>query len=98
VAYSFQNISGNLGPLPAYFSHGVLAENIGRAYISFVYDYDPNTSRGNGSTLPLWPRYSLEQPQNIVLNASGSYIEDDTYRKEGIAYLNEVNSDLQIMA
>ena len=96
VAYSFQNISGSLGPMPEYAPHMLLAENIGRAYISFVYDHDPNTSRGNGSTLPTWPAYDLASPKNMVLNASRSYAEDDTYRKEGMAYLNRVDVALQI--
>ncbi|KAH8881217.1 carboxylesterase [Thozetella sp. PMI_491] len=96
VAFSFQNISGDLGPLPQYASYKVLSENIGRAYISFVNDHDPNTSRGTGSTLPVWPRYDLGGPKNIVLDANGSYIEDDTYRREGMEFMNSVAADLQI--
>ncbi|KAK6353586.1 hypothetical protein TWF696_005549 [Orbilia brochopaga] len=99
VVYSFQNISGLLGPMPQYAKDKVLSENIGRAYISFAYDHDPNTSRGRGSTLPYWPQYNLHRPQNMVLNAShGSWVEDDTYRKRGIDYLNEVASDLQVFS
>lgn len=98
VAFSFQNVTGELGPLPQYRHYQTLSEDIGRAYISFVNDHDPNTSRGNGSTLPLWPKYDLDEPQNIVLDANGSYVEDDTYRKEGMAFLNEVASNLQIHA
>ena len=59
---------------------------------------DVSTSRGNGSTLPYWPRYDLASPRNIVLEANGSYVEEDTYRKEGMAFLNEVASDLQILS
>lgn len=98
VRYSFQNISGNLGPMPEYASHKVLSEDIGRAYISFVYDHDPNTSRGRGSTLPHWPKYNLKKPQNIVLNESRSWVEADTYRKEGMAFINQVDSNLQVLA
>jgi cholinesterase len=46
-----QNISGALGPLPKYESYRKLSQEIDRAYISFVYDHDLNTSRGN-SMLP----------------------------------------------
>ena len=56
----------------------------------FVYDLDPNP-RANASkslALPQWPRYDLDRPVNMVLNASGNYLEDDTYRKEGIAFMN----------
>lgn len=98
MPFSFQNITGELGPVPEFSSHRVLSEDIGRAYISFVYDHDPNTSKGNGSTLPFWPVYDLGEPQNIVLEANGSYIEDDTYRKEEMAYLSQVSSVLQIKA
>uniref|UniRef100_A0A8H7KCN2 Carboxylic ester hydrolase n=1 Tax=Bionectria ochroleuca TaxID=29856 RepID=A0A8H7KCN2_BIOOC len=98
VAFSFQNISGGLGPMPAYEHYKALSENIGRAYISFVYDHDPNSSRGNDSTLPVWPKYDLSKPQSIVLDANGSYVEDDTYRKEGMAFLNQVGSNIQILA
>ncbi|KAK6540854.1 hypothetical protein TWF694_008237 [Orbilia ellipsospora] len=99
VVYTFQNISGLLGPLPAYAKDKVLSQDIGRAYISFVYDHDPNTSRGKDSTLPYWPQYNLKNPKNIVFNAShGSWVEDDTYRKKAMAYLNQVDSDLQIFA
>ena len=90
VAFSFQNISGLLGPSPEYDSHVRLARTVGEAYVRFVYDLDPNTqsSASNSSTLPQWPRYDLDRPVNMVLNASRSYLEDDTYRKEGIAFIN----------
>lgn len=84
--------------MPAYEHYKALSENIGGAYISFVYDHDPNSSRGNDSTLPVWPKYDLSKPQNIVLDANGSYVEDDIYRKEGMAFLNEVGSNIQILA
>lgn len=88
VVFSFQNNTGTLGPLPEYASYLELAQNIGKAYISFCYDQNPNTSKGN-STLPNWPAYNLNHPQNMVLNATrGPYLEPDTYRKEGIEYLN----------
>lgn len=84
--------------MPEYAHYRVLSEDIGRAYISFVNDHDPNTSRGKDSTLPHWPKYDLRKPKNIVLDANGSYVEDDTYRKKGMAFLNEIESDLQILA
>ena len=98
MAYSFQNISGNLGPLPEYASHKVLSENIGRAYISFVNDHDPNTSKGKMSSLPYWPKYDLHSPKNIVLNESRTWVEDDTYRKAGMDFLNEISSDIQVLS
>jgi carboxylesterase type B len=90
VAFSFQNISGLLGPSPEFDSHARLARTVGEAYVRFVYDLDPNAraNSSNNSALPQWPRYDLSRPVNMVLNASWSHIEHDTYRKEGIAYMN----------
>jgi carboxylesterase type B len=90
VAFSFQNISGLLGPSPQFDSHARLARTVGEAYVRFVYDLDPNvrTNASNSSALPRWPRYDLSRPVNMVLNASRSYVEHDSYRKEGIAFMN----------
>lgn len=90
VAFSFQNISGLLGPSPEFDSHTRLARTVGEAYVRFVYDLDPNhrQNASNSSALPRWPRYDLTHPVNVVLNASRIYLEDDTYRKEGIAFMN----------
>jgi carboxylesterase type B len=90
VAFSFQNISGLLGASPEFNSHARLARTIGEAYVRFVYDLDPNAraNASNSSALPRWPRYDLSRPVNMVLNVSRSYVEHDTYRKEGIAFMN----------
>ncbi|KAH6986492.1 Alpha/Beta hydrolase protein [Ilyonectria sp. MPI-CAGE-AT-0026] len=91
VAYSFQNISGALGPSPTYDSHVVLARAIGQAYIRFVYELDPNYKAKYGKQeklLPTWPRYDNDDPKNIVLNATKNWVEDDTWRKEGIEFIN----------
>jgi len=97
VAFSFQNISGLLGTSPEYDSHVGLARRVGEAYVRFVNDLDPNPRAGNHSyshetngtdVLPLWPKYDVEEPKNMVLNASRCYVEDDTYRREGIAFIN----------
>jgi carboxylesterase type B len=109
VAFSFQNISGLLGPSPDYDSHLQLGRAIGTAYAHFVNDLDPN-GKANGSTLsyaganatgatealPTWPVYDLDAPQNMVLNATENWVEDDTWRKEGIDYINtpEVTKEL----
>ena len=101
VAFSFQNISGLLGPSPGYDHHRRLARAVGMAYVRFVYSLDPNPKRrdsGNGeegpdvdsaaAVLPYWPRYDLDKPQNMVLNASGPFVEADDFRREGINFLN----------
>ena len=96
VAFSFQNISGLLGASPEFDSHVRLARRVGEAYVRFVNDLDPNprveiysnATNGTGLALPRWPRYDAEKPKNLVLNAKRSYVEDDTYRKGGIAFIN----------
>jgi carboxylesterase type B len=96
VAFSFQNISGLLGASPEFDSHVRLARAIGEAYVRFVNDLDPNPrasygmngTNGTGISLPRWPRYDVGEPKNLVLNAERCYVEDDTYRKEGIAFIN----------
>lgn len=108
VAFSFQNISGLLGPSPAYDAHVRLARAVGRAYVRFVYDLDPNPAedeeagRENGCDgaqgLPPWPRYDVEEPRNMVLNAEGCFVEDDTYRREGMAYLNSPEVARELLA
>jgi carboxylesterase type B len=91
VAYSFQNISGLLGPSPQYDSHVKLARAIGQAYVRFVYDLDPNYNKKYGDQdklLPTWPLYDNDDPKNMVLNATKNWVEDDTWRKEGIEFIN----------
>ncbi|KAK7217924.1 hypothetical protein V2G26_005927 [Clonostachys chloroleuca] len=91
VAFSFQNISGNIGPSPQYDTHLDLARAIGQAYVRFVYDLNPNPSNKYGNQeklLPEWPVYDNNEPKNMVLNATENRVEDDTWRKEGIAYIN----------
>ncbi|ESZ95400.1 hypothetical protein SBOR_4256 [Sclerotinia borealis F-4128] len=102
VVFSFQNISGALGPLPQYQSYLDLSQNIGKAYISFVNHGNPNGRSNSTSTsvsnvmstdskittLPNWPLYSNKSPKNLVLNSNKTYVEDDTWRKEGIDFIN----------
>lgn len=102
VMFSFQNISGALGPLPEYQSYLDLSHSIGKAYASFVTSHQPNgaVGGGNGSAggnvtgLPHWPKYSLEAPTNMVLNSNGSWVEPDTFRSEGIAFINSILREL----
>ena len=95
VVFSFQNISGALGPLPKYQSYKDLSESIGKAYASFVNWHHPNGAGSKNVTgLPTWPKYSLDKPTNMVLNSNGSWVEDDTWRREGIAFINSIDREL----
>ncbi|KAF4556295.1 Carboxylesterase-like protein 15 [Elsinoe fawcettii] len=105
VVFSFQNISGALGPLPQFQSYKDLSISIGKAYANFVGTYNPNGQAssdggyGNGTTtnstgLPTWPAFTIEDPQDMVLNSNGSFVESDTFRKEGIAFINSISREL----
>ena len=56
------------------------------ALINFVNHFDPNGKAGNK-----WPKYSLQNPKNLVFGPGGTAsIQDDTYRKQAISVLNAV--------
>lgn len=105
VAFSFQNISGLLGPSPARDGDLRTARSVAVAYVSFAYHLDPNPpgrwgvdERVGRWRLPVWPRYSLDRPVNMVLNVTGPWVEADTWRKEGIAYLNTYEVARELLA
>jgi carboxylesterase type B len=99
VMFSFQNISGALGPLPQFESYRILSRQIGQAYINFVYDHDPNGKRATSSSvdktaaLPVWPKWN-QQKVNMVLNANGSFVENDDFRQRGIDFINTIDREL----
>ncbi|KZW02675.1 lipase [Exidia glandulosa HHB12029] len=100
VVFMFQNISGALGPLPAFESYKTLSFGIGRAYANFAATRDPN-GKGMpalGASLPRWPKYSLARPTNMVLNSNGSFVEADTWRRDGMAFLNTHAVDRELLA
>lgn len=97
VAFSFQNISGLLGPSPEFEGHARLARAVGEAYVRFVWGLDPNGGRGEGE-LPVWEKYDLERPVNMVFDAEGSYVEDDGYRKEGVGFINSPEVARELLA
>ena len=89
VAFSFQNISGLLGPSPQYDSHAKLARDIGEAYVRFVNNLNPNVLKGKTeSKFPVWPKYDKKSPKNLVMNATKSWVEKDTWRKKAIDFIN----------
>jgi carboxylesterase type B len=95
VVFSFQNISGALGPMPQYQSYKDLSTDIGRAYVNFVTTGTPNGNSANSTAgFPSWPKYDLGSPKNLVMNSNGSFVEDDTWRKEGIAFINSISREL----
>lgn len=96
VAFVFNNLNG-LGYTPNPFldkpeSYTELSYLMSNSWASFVYNLDPNdwSGRGRNATQADWPAYTLEDPMNMVWDANKtSYPEPDTWRKEGIDWINE---------
>ncbi|RLN91094.1 hypothetical protein BBJ28_00023526, partial [Nothophytophthora sp. Chile5] len=101
IAFVFYNLLGDgynnsvsVDPFlnePESFSQ--LARMMTRMWASFIVDQTPNHS---GVTSVEWPEYTLADPQNIVFDVNVTdlaYVEPDTYRAEGIAYLHSMYSD-----
>ena len=65
-----------------------LARFMMRAWVAFVADLDPNKHSLEGE--PTWPKYSSANATNMVLRRQGRSLESDTFRKEGIAYINTI--------
>lgn len=44
------------------------------------------------SGIPTWPKYNLSDPQDFVFRVprNESYVEKDTFRTEGIDYINTI--------
>jgi len=101
VSFVFLNLQG-VGYAPAAVppftnkteSYRNLARFMDSNWVSFVHDLDPNswrqTNAWNGNEA-LWPKYSLENPMDMVFDANvSSYAEPDTYRKEGMKLINDM--------
>ena len=67
-----------------------LADYMSKSWASFIYDLDPNYEITKPASAPIWPKYSLGQPQNIVWDANVTtlaFLEADTFRSEGIRWI-----------
>ncbi|RAH71997.1 putative triacylglycerol lipase (LipA) [Aspergillus aculeatinus CBS 121060] len=91
IPFVFANPNQTITPLgsdPARLALGNLAA---RMWTAFVTDLDPNGHGVDG--IPHWPRYTpSDGPSNFVfrLPRTESYVEADTYRAEGIEYINSI--------
>ncbi|KAI9691724.1 MAG: hypothetical protein M1822_007796 [Bathelium mastoideum] len=100
VAFVFDNTNGLgyatdpfVNKSEAYFK---LASLMSKSWASFVYDQEPNdwpdrdSYALNGSSVAAWPKYDNANPMDMVWDANRtSYPEPDTFRKAGIALINE---------
>ncbi|KAF2097525.1 carboxylesterase [Rhizodiscina lignyota] len=97
--FSFQNITGWLGPSPKYDADMRLANAVGKAYVRFVYNLDPNPMTNSpDELLPHWPKYDIHHPTNMVPNATWPHVEADTFRKEGIDFINTQYVSRELLA
>ncbi|GAA5903188.1 hypothetical protein JCM6882_006988 [Rhodosporidiobolus microsporus] len=78
IPYVFSN-PDTLGPRE---SDAHLARFMTRSWVSFIHSLTPVHTQLEG--YPTWPRYQNRHPRNMVFKASGSWVEDDNYRSEGI--------------
>lgn len=66
-----------------------------RSWVSFIHDQDPNHHELQDPNLPKWPKYNSNNPQNIVFREGGSFIENDDYRKQKLAFWPTIWAELQ---
>ena len=62
------------------------------AWVGFVNDLDPNAHGLEGE--PEWPKYDNGNATNLVFTRHGRYVEQDDWRKEGIAFINSIGEEL----
>jgi carboxylesterase type B len=95
VAFTLQNSTGTLGALPEYSGYRALSEGIGRAYITFINKGDPNGDDEGHRVghLPYWPSYEKGKV-NMVMKANKIEVEEDSWRKEGIEFINGISGEL----
>ncbi len=68
-----------------------LAKYMVSAWISFIHDLTPNHHGIKGE--PEWPQYATNAT-NMVFKRQGRKVEEDTWRKEGIAFLASIGEEL----
>ncbi|OSS46873.1 hypothetical protein B5807_08857 [Epicoccum nigrum] len=66
-----------------------LAEFVSSSWVSFVNDLDPGAWRKGDKSVDVWPKYELEAPRDFVFEVNKtSGVEVDTWRAEGIEFIN----------
>ncbi|KAF7592703.1 hypothetical protein BBP40_012607 [Aspergillus hancockii] len=97
VAFVFNNLEGlgyhygkPFARMPE--SYGHLSTLMASMWASFIHDLDPNSGIKDGEVR--WQAYGADRPVDLVFDANvTSYMEPDTWRKEGIEYINSVAKD-----
>ncbi|THX94206.1 alpha/beta-hydrolase [Aureobasidium pullulans] len=97
VAFVFNNLQGLGYAIPPFANKSSafteLSDFMSKSWVTFVHDLDPNGfHKGVNSSLPAWPVYSVDEPQNMVFDANvTSHPEPDTWRAEGIKLISDNN-------
>ncbi|KZT55557.1 carboxylesterase family protein [Calocera cornea HHB12733] len=96
VCYVFSNPQMTQNPLGNRPRDITLANLMTSMWVSFAHGLDPNNNFVAGA--PYWPSYA-DGPKNMVFQLTGlgasSFVEDDTWRSEGIAFINTLGPELQ---
>ncbi|KAJ5207123.1 Carboxylesterase type B [Penicillium cf. griseofulvum] len=89
IPFVFANPVQTITPLGVETERLELGQMAARMWMSFVADLDPN---GHGvSDVAKWPNYSSRAANFVFrLPRNDSYIEADTYRIDGIDYINSI--------
>ena len=70
-------------------SYFELSNLVASMWASFIHDLDPNSGISDASVH--WDSYKEGKPVDIVFDANAtSHMEPDTWRKDGIDYINSV--------
>ncbi|GAA5865148.1 hypothetical protein JCM3774_002148 [Rhodotorula dairenensis] len=69
-----------------------LAHLMTSQWVSFIHDSTPNNHQVANATSS-WPNYQ-DGPKNFVFQRQASYVETDDFRKEQIAFLNSLGTEL----
>lgn len=106
VAFVFLNLEGvGYAPIavPPFTNKTQSYTQLGRFmnsnWVSFVHDLDPNKWREEEGVWDgeeaMWPVYEVEDPRDFVFDANvTSFVEEDTWRKEGMELINAHNLDV----
>ncbi|KAF7714483.1 Carboxylic ester hydrolase [Penicillium ucsense] len=94
VAFVFNNIAGRgyhygkpfAGVPQSYID---LSDMMSTMWISFIHDLDPNSHAVKQDVH--WEKYGEKKPVDLVFSANvTSYMEPDTWRKDGIDFINSI--------
>ncbi|KAL2817523.1 Alpha/Beta hydrolase protein [Aspergillus cavernicola] len=96
IAFVFNNLAGlgyhygkPFAGMPE--SYKELSGMMAGMWAAFIHDLDPNTDEAVGEGV-FWEGYEVDWPVDLVFDANvTSYMEEDTWREEGIDFINSLS-------